>query len=191
MVTLFIYGVIAIVIISALVMVGSIIAGFKNSNSADKEMNYVLKHYGITNYEHQQFEDNHILLHDIDGEQFWVISPTGYISRYYEDISDVELVIDDVVEYKTSLASSAGRAIAGGVLAGGIGAVVGGMTGSKSGSKAVQRIELILSYQNGKKVYSKITLLNSEKGESIFGDIYRDAYEDGLYWSKLIAARMS
>lgn len=183
--------IVTIIALPFLAGVLSAMGGFKEKKEAEKEMAYVIKENGIIDYEYQQFEDNQILINDLGGRKIWVISPDGHVSRFYENITGVELVVDDVTEYKTSLASSAGRAVAGGILAGGIGAVVGGMTGSKSGSKVVQRIELILSYRTGKTAYSKITLLDSKKGESIFGDIYKDIYEDGLHWSKTIAARMS
>lgn len=70
----------------------------------------------------------------------------GYIGRFpISTIAECELTVDNVTNYKTSIKSSAGRAIVGGVLAGGIGAVIGGVTGKKVGSNVVKRIDLIIS----------------------------------------------
>lgn len=44
----------------------------------------------------------------------WIYKNGGYIGRTYNRITDIELVINDSLAYKTSLASSAGRVIVGG-----------------------------------------------------------------------------
>lgn len=45
----------------------------------------------------------------------WIYKNGGYIGHRYNRITDIELVINDSLAYKTSLASSAGRVIVGGV----------------------------------------------------------------------------
>ena len=57
----------------------------------------------------------------------------GAIGMWYEDILNVELVIDDSVAYQSSLSSATGREIVGGA-----GAIIGGVTRKKNNRKVVQ-----------------------------------------------------
>lgn len=60
----------------------------------------------------------------------------------YKDILEVELIEDGTSIVKTSSASAAGRAIVGGVLFGGAGAIVGGLTSEKKRDDLVKEVTL-------------------------------------------------
>ncbi|WP_436665643.1 hypothetical protein, partial [Bacillus cereus] len=119
------------------------------------------------------------------------ISSKGWVSRGYGRITDIELSIDDSVAFQSSLSSATGRAIAGGVLAGGVGAIIGGVTGRKNGKKIVHRITLTISFNTPDRPYARVTFLDNQQGVDIYSDEYKRAEEDALYWSKLISSLMN
>ena len=87
---------------------------------------------------------------------------------WYEDMLNVELVIDDSVAYQSLLTNATGRAI------------VGDVTGKKNNRKIVHRIEMILSFNSSDYPFIRIILLDSEHGEEISGYTYGTAYAKGL-----------
>jgi hypothetical protein len=60
----------------------------------------------------------------------------------FSSIIDVKKIIDDETISTSSSGSTIGRALIGGVLAGGVGAVIGGVTGKKNGTQAINSLEL-------------------------------------------------
>ena len=182
-----------IFVMIALPVLTFIIQAIAKSNGKNKALTALeglKREKGMQEYEYEQFDDGQIIVHDISNSMIWVVDTYGgWVGRSYKNIADVELIVDDAVEYKSSLSSSTGRAIVGGVLAGGVGAIIGGVTGKKNTSKVVHRIELILSYRNCTDImYSRIILLDNPKGEPISSDRCIEEYESGLYWSKLISS---
>lgn len=163
----------------------------KGKGNAKNTLNEQLQEEGIEDYNYEQFEDGHIIMHDRTYGRIWVVdSGGGYVATPYSDIADVELIIDDSTEYKSSLSSAAGRAIVGGVVAGGVGAIIGGVTGKKNGKKIVNKIELLISYHDYDFPYSRITLLESQHGEKISDYTYENAYSQGLQWSRRLTSMM-
>ncbi len=190
-ITLFLIGLGLTAIAAVIVTIIKEIDGSIGKGKAKKTLKTVLEQQNIVNYNWEQFEDGQILLHDKTYGSFYVIgSNGGAIGMWYIDILNVELIIDDSVAYQSSLSSATGRAIVGGVLAGGVGAIIGGVTGKKNSRKVVHRIEMILSFNSSDYPYSRITLLDSEQGEEISGYTYEKAYERGLHWSRLVSSLM-
>lgn len=60
----------------------------------------------------------------------------------YSEIVQAAVIIDEVITSKSSLASKVGGTIAGGMLAGGVGAVVGGMNTKRKNKSDINEIEL-------------------------------------------------
>lgn len=106
-----------------------VIVGVKERDYVKNTFNQLLKEKNITNYQYIRTAGNQILIDDRD--ILYVIHDKGWVSRGYGRITDIELSIDDSVAFQSSLSSATGRAIAGGVLAGGVGAIIGGVTGRK------------------------------------------------------------
>lgn len=182
--------------VTAVGAVASVIGKEMESSSgkkvARKTLQSIVEGMEVKNYEHEQFHDGQIIVNDKARGIMWVVDENGGYSYHgYGLLSDVELIVDDMVEYQTSLSSATGRAIVGGVLAGGIGAVVGGVTGKKNSKKTINKVELIISYNDSDHPYSRITLLDSRHGEKLDPDSCERAYSSGLKWSKKITALMN
>ena len=149
----------------------------------------ILNEHEIDNYSYEQFGDGQIILNDKNFGRIWVLNTDGGYSGFpYNSISDVELIVNDNITYESSLSSTTGRAIVGGVVAGGLGAIIGGATGKKNGKKTIDKIELIISYYDDNHSYDLITLLESRYGEKLDEDSCESAYRQGLLWSKRITA---
>ncbi|WP_139785622.1 hypothetical protein [Cytobacillus gottheilii] len=111
-------------------IIGAIISATERKKVKDG-LNVFLKEHSIVDYYGEYYSaGNHFIIHDRSNGMFCVYGD-GYNGRYYHEITKVELVIDDTVAYQSSLSSAVGRAVVGGVLAGGVGAVIGGVTGKK------------------------------------------------------------
>lgn len=78
------------------------------------------------------------------------------LSFDWSDIDNIELVATPVVKKKHTL----GRAVVGGVVAGGIGAVVGGMTGNNA-SDYNQNIEFNVTFTDGTLAIVKARLMGN------------------------------
>lgn len=61
---------------------------------------------------------------------------------HYKDILQVEILEDSLSTTSTSRAGVAGRALLGGLIAGGVGAIVGGLSAKQVHRQSVQKIEL-------------------------------------------------
>lgn len=182
-ITLFLLGLGLTAVLVVIVTIIKEIDGSIGRGKAKKTLKNVLEQHKIVNYNWEQFEDGQILLHDKTYGSFYVIgSNGGAIGMWYEDILNVELVIDDSVAYQASLSSATGRAV--------VGAIIGGVTGKKNNRKVVHRIEIILSFNSSDYPYSRITFLDSQQGEEILGYTYETAYAKGLQWSRRVSALM-
>lgn len=116
-----------------------------------------------------------------DNKKKWLI-PNGLFGKKknskvynYSDIVDFELLEDGESITKGGL----GRAIAGGVLFGGIGAVVGGVTGGKK-SKSIcnsLKIKITVNNINNPAVYINIITTSTKKNSFIYKTLYNSAQE--------------
>ena len=96
-----------------------------------------------------------------------------------------EIIVDGNIIVKTSTTSTIGRAVVGGVITGGVGAVIGGVTGKKSHNEVVKKIDLKICVNDSSNPFYKIRFLDTEckKGDSI----YNDSYENAERWQGIIS----
>lgn len=116
-----------------------------------------------------------------DNQQKWLV-PDGFFGKkknpkiyQYSDIIDFELLEDGESITKGGL----GRAVAGGVLFGGIGAVVGGVTGGKK-SKTIctnLKIKITIKDINNPTVYINFITSSTKKNSIIYKTMYNSAQE--------------
>lgn len=83
---------------------------------------------------------------------------------YFSDLINFELVEDGETIVKGGL----GRAVVGGILFGGVGAIVGGATGGKKSKTLVNSMYIRISLNNNWVNSAQITLINSETKKGSF-----------------------
>lgn len=105
-----------------------------------------------------------------------------------EDIVSVEVIEDNDSIIKTSTSNMVGRAIVGGALVGGVGAVIGGTTASKTSKQIVNRIIMRIMTADLDDPVKDIAFLNKsvEKNSPEYNKATRQATE----WHGLIKALM-
>ncbi|RLJ90680.1 hypothetical protein [Planococcus citreus] len=180
--------IVATVILAFISAVAPLVNDHNEGQIAKEKMDNLINENNMTYYEWQLFNGGQILLDNTGTRMLWIIEHNGYISRHYHNITDVKLIIDDTIEYRSSLTSAVGRAAIGGLALGGVGAIIGGVTGKKHGKKMVHKIELVLSYNNSVTPYSSIVILDEKGGIDLDSEIYLEAYKQGMYWSKKISS---
>ncbi|MCA1010703.1 hypothetical protein [Halobacillus halophilus] len=190
-------GTLIMILIIGPIIIGVLVVVFEEgdrirvSKLTGNVLHQLLEDNNINDYEYQKFEDGSYLLNDGERQLLYVIDEGGWTSWGYENIINVEFSIDDTQAYEASLSSATGRAIVGGALAGGVGAIIGGFTGKKTGRKVVNRMMLTVSFNTPQHPYKRIMLLNNKQGAELNSYQYEDAEKSGLYWSNLITSLMN
>lgn len=109
---------------------------------------------------------------DEENELFKVLGVLNPILRY-DELIDYELVQDD--EIVTSGGLGIGRAVVGGILAGGVGAVLGGLSKDRKMQKYVSDLHIEIKYRfNGKNQHVNLVFIKK-----------RTKQKSSLYKSKL------
>lgn len=90
---------------------------------------------------------------------------------YYEQIVDFELLEDGETITKDGL----GRAVAGGLLLGGVGAIVGGITGGKKSKGVCNSLQIKITFRNNPRQTEYVSFISSETKKD--GFFYRTAYQ--------------
>lgn len=124
--------------------------------------------------------------YDSDRKKICLLDSLNHPIVYdYKEILQSELVIDGEIISKHSTSSTLGRALLGGVLAGGVGAIIGGVTSSEKQKEKVRRIDLKLSINDSKNPFYKIDFCDMEvtKGSGL----YNFYYEKAERWHGIIA----
>lgn len=103
----------------------------------------------------------------------------------FNDIMESEIVVDGNTIVKTSTTSTIGRAVVGGVLTGGVGAVIGGVTGKKSHNEMVNNIDLKICVNDSSNPFYKIRFLDTECKKGDF--LYKTAYQNAERWHGIIS----
>ena len=103
----------------------------------------------------------------------------------FNDIMESEIVVDGLTLVKTSATSTIGRAIVGGVLTGGVGAIIGGVTGKKSHNELVKYIDLKICINDSSNPFYKIRFLDTECKKGDF--IYKEGYEKAEKWHGIVS----
>ena len=112
-----------------------------------------------------------------DNSQTFTINLNKNVDLYnYNQILNFELLEDGVSVTKGGL----GRAVAGGVLFGGVGAVVGSVTGGKKTSKAVcNSLQIKITLRNSAKqvIYIPFITISTKTNGILYKDAYKNAQE--------------
>jgi len=108
----------------------------------------------------------------------------------YNDIIQSELEIDGetVLRQTASTMGILGRAVVGGVLAGGVGAIIGGATGSRTSKskETIKSINLKITINDTSNPIYRINFLNFETKKGDWN--YNHSYESAEQWHGKIAA---
>ena len=124
--------------------------------------------------------------YDTNNSQICLITPDYKTIIYdYRDILQSELVIDGETISEQSTTGTVGRAVLGGLIAGGAGAIIGGVTGSKKLKKKIKSIDLKLSVNDSQNPFYKINFLNIETKKDSF--LYNNAFGPAERWHGIIA----
>lgn len=110
-----------------------------------------------------------------DNQRKFLLPKTFFTNAKIYDYSELlgyELLEDGDIITKGGL----GRAVVGGVLFGGVGAIVGGVTGGKRGKRVIKSVKIKLTLDNKAVPVEYVTLLNSEFKSDSF--VYKSVIQD-------------
>ncbi|MDQ0253077.1 hypothetical protein J2S74_000449 [Evansella vedderi] len=138
----------------------------------------------ISNYE--RFWDGKYIFYEEGNGRLWVYNPAKetYSVGEQGQILGCELRINEETEFRTSITSAAGRAVLGGVLAGGIGAIIGGVTARKDSRQLVHGADLTIYFVDGH--YDTINIFSDTNGVQMTDSFFRNKYDNGMAWCKFI-----
>lgn len=129
-----------------------------------------------------------------DGELFiGYETPTSnikYESNVYEysDILESEVITDGVTVTKTSRSSQIGRAILGGIIAGGVGTIVGGLSGKTNSKDTVSSIKLRLFLNDTSHPYEVFNFLEKSSPIDKNKPYYHKVNDDVMRWHAIFKA---
>ena len=92
--------------------------------------------------------DNLIFLIDEVGKKLCVLRPQLKKIYNYNQILDVEYIVNEKTISSKSNSNTIGRALVGGVLAGGAGAIIGGLTGKEKTENLISKIAVKVLFQD-------------------------------------------
>lgn len=110
----------------------------------------------------------------------------------YKDILKSELILDGHTELSRSTASTAGRAVLGGIIAGGAGAIIGGLSGKQKEKTKIYTIDLKVFVNDTSNPVHSINFFDAGPNgmEKKSGDdkIYKIFYDPAEKWHGIISA---
>lgn len=135
--------------------------------------------------------NGHYILYDNKSKVLWTYKPSKeiYSCAWIRNLLGCEVKIDDNVEYRASISSAAGRAVVGGLIFGGLGAIVGGVTGRKDVKKLIHKVTLTIYFDQGKG-YEEIVVVSDHNGVDIDNNEFRHHYNTAMTWCKYIEQLM-
>lgn len=105
----------------------------------------------------------------------------------FKDILECSIKEDEDTVIKTINSSLIGRAMAGGVLFGSVGAAIGGITGEKIASQKIYKATLSLVFDDIDYPIHEINFLNSKMLVDRNSELYQKIYSDLNKWHKTIS----
>ncbi|EJR61571.1 hypothetical protein IIO_03024 [Bacillus cereus VD115] len=172
----------------ALILVGimGIFAHFGNKRDSKRIDSFIRKNR-INIADSSRFWDGHYIIYDNSNRMFWIYKPSSeyYASIPTESLLGCELRIDNNTEYRASVSSAAGRAVIGGVLFGGLGAIIGGVTGKKNSTTLVHKATLTI-YYDFSKGFTEIEIFSDVRGSRMDSNDFRGKYNVAMSWCKFI-----
>ena len=133
---------------------------------------------------------------DDNTQQIAIKANTAAIIKYpYSDIMGCEIIEDGKTTYKKS--SIVSRAIVGGVLAGGAGAIIGGLTGENKKIKEIENLDFKIVFKDTKRPSFKIRFFdaweetNNTKAsinisDALYGPIFKKSLNNLKEWKDII-----
>jgi len=107
----------------------------------------------------------------------------------FADVLGVETIEDGVSITQASVGSMAGRALAGGVVFGPLGAVVGGLTGKKKSKNSVSRLDLRVAIRDLSRPMHIVSFMNIEASRS--SSLYKKSERSLAEWRCRMEALVS
>ncbi|SES44490.1 ankyrin repeat domain-containing protein [Psychrobacillus sp. OK032] len=154
----------------------------------DSELATFMTKNNITQYKFIRFNWDH-LIYDYERNGLWFYNHRkGFKFINKQSIFECEIKIDDNTEYRTSISDAAGRAIVGGLLLGGVGAIIGGVTGRKNSKNLVHKVTLIIYFDSihGDNGYKEIEVFSNHNGCEMDNSEFRNDYNRAMSWCKFI-----
>jgi hypothetical protein len=105
----------------------------------------------------------------------------------FNEILECSIKEDGDTVINTVSKSLIGRAIAGGVLFGGVGATIGGMSAQKIASEKIYRATLSLTFDDIDYPIREVDFLNSNMLVDRNSQLYKNIYDDLNKWHKTIS----
>ncbi len=141
----------------------------------------------LTNFKtSNKFQDEFGLLIAIDEINMKIAIKTEKMELTVYNFSDIlqcEIIEDDNTTFKKSTSRTVGRALLGGALFGGAGAIVGGLSAKQSKHKECKKIQLKLTIKDTKN--PNIFLTFFDKTDQLFGG-EKGVKESDEFWGKML-----
>lgn len=137
----------------------------------------------------------------VDGGD-WTLGYDGVENKFYLFLgyegeasiieSDYLVKAELVEDGETSLTSSLslGRAVVGGLVAGGVGAVIGGTTKAQKQKRMVSSVSLVITTGYNELPYIELPFLNLDEPIDVKYQNYKNAYQNAYQWLKLFEVAM-
>jgi len=106
----------------------------------------------------------------------------------YTQILQCELMVDGETVLKHSTSSMVGRAVLGGILTGGVGAIIGGVTGKSTQKETINNIDLKVIINDTSNPVFRINFLNLKVKKGT--PLYKKAYQKIELWHGIISGLM-
>lgn len=143
------------------------------------------------------YKNDGLIALDGQSKEIVVQKNNGQIKRFnFSDIISCEVVEDG--ETVTRKSNKIGRAVIGGVLAGGAGAIIGGLSGKEKQNKEIESIALKIIFKTSEIPYTfKLTFFDAKQAtshtkrkvklsESVYGKMAKDAINEVSNWKEKI-----
>lgn len=150
------------------------VSNIKNKNVSEIKMHieYIKENQEL--YKNFQATDTVAKLFFVDKSKRLFHVPAPAVSIYnktpivysFDNIVDYELVVDG--ETYTKGGASIGRALVGGAVFGGVGAVIGGTTGKKSQKEMIKKMYIKITLNHTYDTYTEISLISADTKKGSF-----------------------
>jgi Short C-terminal domain len=129
-------------------------------------------------------------------KQIAIKKDTGKIKKYqYSEILSCEVIEDGITTYKKT--NTIGRAIVGGIIAGGAGAIIGGLSGESKKKTKIKTLEFKILFKDINNPSFKIKFFDAweESGKtessiditnSVYSHIYKKSVNNLEHWKNII-----